>query len=278
VQPLADLSAVEARKLRGVIFDLDDTLLDHGALGEAAYSALFRLRASGLRLIACTGRPAGWGAVIQRQWPLDAAVVENGAIALVSDEAESRRVTVWDPLDPAARRARRRGLLELAAELVARFPEAELADDNDARRTDVTIDIGEHRCVAPAAIAAMQRIAADRGVRTVTSSVHLHLTLEPDDKASGTIRLLVRRFSEDATAARARYAFIGDSGNDAAPFAAFALTFGVANVRRHVHRLSVPPRFVTDEPMGAGFAAFAARLTELRAGAQAFRSGNSTER
>ena len=263
--PLARLTADEARRLRGVIFDLDDTLLDHGALGEAAYSALFRLRASGLRLIACTGRPAGWGEVIQRQWPLDATVVENGAVALVSDEAGSRRVVAWDPLDPAARRARRLGLLDLAAELVARFPEAALADDNDARRTDVTIDVGEHRRVPPEAIAAMQRLAAGRGVRSVVSSVHLHLTLEPEDKASGTIRLLARRFGEDATAARSRYAFIGDSGNDAAPFAAFTLTFGVANVRAAAMRLSVPPRFVTDEPMGQGFAALAARLIALRA-------------
>ena len=263
--PLARLSATEARRLRGVIFDLDDTLLDHGALGEVAYASLFRLRASGLRLIACTGRPAGWGEVIQRQWPLDATVVENGAVALVGDEAGSRRVVALDPLDPAARRARRRALLELAAELVARFPEAELADDNDARRSDVTIDIGEHRRVAAESIAAMQRLAADRGVRTLVSSVHLHLTLEPEDKASGTIRLLVRRFAEDATAARSRYAFIGDSGNDAAPFAAFTLTVGVANVRSHAPRLSVPPRFVTDEPMGQGFAAFAAHLIALRA-------------
>jgi hypothetical protein len=266
VLPLGRLSADEARGLRGVIFDLDDTLLDHGALAETAYGALFRLRASGLRLIACTGRPAGWGEVIQRQWPIDATVVENGAVALVPDEGGSRRILALDPLDPAARRARRRELLALGAELVARFPEAELADDNDARRTDVTIDIGEHRRVPAAEIQAMARLAAARGVRTVASSVHLHLTLEPDDKASGTIRLLVQRFGEDATAARARYAFIGDSGNDAAPFAAFKLTFGVANVRGPARRLSVPPRFVTDEPMGLGFAAFAARLTELRAG------------
>jgi hypothetical protein len=264
VLPLGRLSAAEARGLRGVIFDLDDTLLDHGALGAAAYAALFRLRASGLRLIACTGRPAGWGEVIQRQWPLDATVVENGAIALVTDEGGSRRIVALDPLDPAARRERRRALLDLAAELVTRYPEAELADDNDARRTDVTIDIGEHRRVPREAIVAMQRLAAERGARTLVSSVHLHLTNEPDDKASGTIRLLVRRFGEDATAARARYAFIGDSGNDAAPFAAFALTFGVANVRGPARRLSVPPRFVTDEPMGQGFAAFAARLAELR--------------
>lgn len=265
MRSLAHLSAVEARALRGVIFDLDDTLLDHGALSEAAYAALFALRGSGLRLIACTGRPAGWGEVIQRQWPLDATVVENGAIALVPDEGGSRRILALDPLDPAARRARRTALLALAAELVARFPESELADDNDARRTDVTLDIGEHRRVPPEVIAAMARLAAARGVRTVASSVHLHLTMEPEDKASGTVRLLVRRFDEDATAARARYAFIGDSGNDAAPFAAFKLTVGVANVRGPARRLSVPPRFVTDEAMGQGFAAFAARLIELRA-------------
>ncbi|MEP7120045.1 MAG: HAD-IIB family hydrolase [Byssovorax sp.] len=265
MEPLSRLTAIEARSLRGVIFDLDDTLLDHGALSEAAYAALFRLRGSGLRLIACTGRPAGWGEVIQRQWPIDATVVENGAIALAPSEGGSRQIVALDPLDPAARRARRGALAELAAELCARFPEAALADDNDARRSDVTVDVGEHRRVLPAAITAMQQIAAARGVRTVVSSVHLHLTMEPEDKASGTIRLLARRFGEDATAARARHAFIGDSGNDAAPFAAFKLTVGVANVRGPARRLSVPPRFVTDEPMGAGFAAFAARVVELRA-------------
>ena len=264
MQPLARLEAESARRLRGVIFDLDDTLLDHGVLGEAAYSALFRLRESGLRLVACTGRPAGWGEVIQRQWPLDAAVVENGAVALVTDGAG--RIVVEDPLEPAARRARRDGLHALAAELVARFPEAALADDNEARRSDVTIDIGEHRRVSSVAIAEMRRLAAIRGVRTVASSVHLHLTLEPEDKASGTIRLLVRRFGEDATRAMARYAFIGDSGNDAAAFAAFKLTFGVANVRNHLQSLSVPPRYIVDAPMGAGFAAFARRIAELRGG------------
>jgi HAD superfamily hydrolase (TIGR01484 family) len=263
VLALARLEAPCARRLRGVIFDLDDTLLDHGALGEAAYSALFRLRASGLRLIACTGRPAGWGEVIQRQWPLDATVVENGAVALVTDA--HGRIALEDPLEPSARRARRAGLLTLASALVERFPEAALADDNDARRTDVTIDIGEHRRVPDATIAAIRRVAATQGVRTVTSSVHLHLTLEPEDKASGTVRLLVRRFGEDATGAMTRYAFIGDSGNDAAPFAAFKLTFGVSNVRNHLQRLSVPPRFITDAPMGLGFAAFAAHLAELRA-------------
>lgn len=267
MRPLDALPASEARALRGVVFDLDDTLLDHGALGEQAYGALFRLREAGLRLVACTGRPAGWGEILQRQWPIDATIVENGALALIAEEPPSggaRRVVLLDPLDRAARRARRAGLLALAEELVARVPSATLADDNDARVTDVTLDIGEHRRVPAAEIAELRRVAAERGVRTLLSSVHLHLTHEPDDKASGVLRLLVERFGEDATAALGRYAFIGDSGNDAAAFAAFRTTFGVANVRGHLRALSVAPRYVAPEAMGRGFAAIAARLIASR--------------
>jgi hydroxymethylpyrimidine pyrophosphatase-like HAD family hydrolase len=282
--PLSALLSEQARALSGVVFDLDDTILDHGALTEAAFGALFRLRASGLRLIACTGRPAGWGEVIQRQWPIDAAVVENGALALISipdaaregtaasvsptskaAPARAPRVAVHGGLDLAARRAQRPALLDLAWELIARFPIAALADDNDLRVTDVTLDIGERRRVPARDVAAMRAIAASRGIRTTTSSVHLHLTREADDKASGVVRLLCEHFGEDATAARARYAFVGDSGNDAAAFAAFSLTFGVANVRAHIQSLSVPPRFVADSQMGRGFAEIAARLASLRA-------------
>jgi hydroxymethylpyrimidine pyrophosphatase-like HAD family hydrolase len=84
--------------------------------------------------------------------------------------------------------------------------------------------------------------------------VHLHLTASPDDKASGVLRFLYQRFGDDPSSARARYAFVGDSGNDAACFAAFATTVGVANVVPHLPRLSVPPRYVTRAERGAGFA------------------------
>jgi len=279
VRPLAEVDAAEVARLAGVVFDLDDTLLDHGELSEPAYGALFRLREAGLRLVACTGRPAGWGEVLARQWPIDAVVVENGAIAFVVEPATAptpasaggprtsspRRVTVVDPLPPLARRARRAVLLALAEEIVARFPEAALADDNDARRTDVTLDIGEHRRVGIETIRAITALARSRRVRTLVSSIHLHLTLETDDKASGTIRLLVEHFGEDATGARLRHAFVGDSANDAAAFAAFALTFGVQNVRAQLRGLTVPPRYVASAPMGLGFAAIAARLCAIRA-------------
>jgi HAD superfamily hydrolase (TIGR01484 family) len=266
LRPASDLSPEEARSLSGLIFDLDDTLLDHGALTEAAYTALFRMREAGLRLIACTGRPAGWAEVIARQWPIDAAIAENGAVAFVrAPTGEVDRALI--PRTRAAReerRQRRIELLSLADELIARFPDAALADDNDLRLTDVTIDVGEHRRVKPEDATAMREIARERGVRTLQSSVHLHLSVETADKASGSVRLLWEIFGEDPTRARQRYAFAGDSGNDAACFAAFASTFGVANVRSHLNKLSVPPRFVASAPMGRGFAEIAAQITSHR--------------
>ncbi|AUX27956.1 MULTISPECIES: HAD hydrolase family protein [Sorangium] len=274
MDPLSLLTPDAARGLAGVIFDLDDTVLDHGALTESAYGAIFRLRETGLALIACTGRPAGWGEVIQRQWPIDATIVENGAVALVRERAGpgealaptagASRVVTLDALDRGARRARRAELVALADDMVRRFPAAALADDNDQRVTDVTIDIGEHRRVPPEDVQRMRAELRERGVRTLVSSVHLHLTRDPSDKATGAVRLLSSRFGEDPTRARHRYAFVGDSGNDGVAFAAFALTFGVANVRAHLGKLSVPPRFVASQPMGRGFAEIAGRIAELR--------------
>jgi HAD superfamily hydrolase (TIGR01484 family) len=265
LKPLGALSADEARGLAGVVFDLDDTVLDGGALTLEAYAALHRLAEGGLALVACTGRPSGWGEVIARQWPVQAVVVENGAFAWVRDATRSTvEVTATDPLDRETRARRRQGLLDLARELVAEHPETALADDNEARRSDVTLDVGERRSVPREVIEALRTRAGERGVRTHVSSVHLHLASEPDDKASGAIRLLVDALGEDATAARRRYAFVGDSGNDAAAFAAFATTFGVANIRKHLREITVAPRYLAEREKGRGFAEIADALLARR--------------
>ncbi len=256
----------EARGLAGLVFDLDDTLLDHGELTEVAYASLFRLREAGLRLVACTGRPAGWAEVLVRQWPLDAGVAENGAVALVKERRPfgAPRVRMAFPADLAAAGARRAELRALAAEMCRRFPSAALADDNAARFTDVTLDIGEHCRVPAEDVAAMRAEASRRGVHTLASSVHLHLSFESADKATGTLRLLESCFGEEPTRARGTYAFVGDSGNDAAAFAAFTTTIGVANVRAYLSTLPVPPKYVTQAAMGRGFAELATTLVHLR--------------
>ncbi len=258
MRPIAQLSVAEASELDGLLFDLDDTLLDHGWLTEAAYRALFRLREGGLMLVAVTGRPAGWGEVLVRQWPVDAFVTENGAVALHREGAHVARL---DPLAPDQRLLRQRRLRAIASELRQRHPELEPTDDLPARTSDYTFDIGERRQVSQATVERALATARELGARTTHSSVHLHLTLDGDDKASGAVRALRQMQGVDPGAARRRFAYIGDSANDASCFAAFRTSIGVANLSG---RPTVPPRYITRCPMGAGFVEAAQVLLERR--------------
>lgn len=257
MQALDNLTREEAQSLRGLLFDLDDTLLDGTLLTEAAYSALWSLHRAGLRLIAVTGRPAGWGEVMARQWPIDGVVTENGAVALYRDGNSVRRI---EEADEATRRARRIRLASAFESLRARFGEARLASDNGARISDLALDVGESQSVPSDVREAMVQAARELGLRTYLSSVHLHLTLDSHDKASGTIAFLRDHFSDDPTVARTRYAFVGDSGNDAACFAAFRTTFGVSNVSHALDALSVGPKYLASRARGAGFAEIAAAI------------------
>ena len=264
MRPLGALDPRESARLVGVVFDLDDTLLTHGALDLEAYAALFQLRRAGLELVACTGRPAGWAAVVARQWPVAACIAENGAIAFAR---EGRALVRIDRATVAERCERGKRLAALVAEVERRHDDLVRADDAFMRITDVAFDIGEQRSLAPERVLAIRADAEALGLRTVASSIHLHLTLEADDKASGTLWLLASRHGEDPTGARSRFAFVGDSENDAACFAAFHSTFGVANARAAARRLSVPPRYLSSSERGVGFAEIASALVTGRGSA-----------
>lgn len=261
MRSLAALTAEEACRLRGVVFDLDGTVLTGGRLTLEAYKALFLLKESGLELVACTGRPSGWGSVVARQWPVDLTVVENGAIAFQRVDGTLR---LLDSLDQAARRERWQKLCRIRDALCEKFPTIPLADDQADRRTDVSFDVREGASISVEVVRAFRRAAERLGARTIESSIHVHVTLEPDDKASGTVRALAQVFGEDPTRARSTYAFVGDSANDGPCFSAFATTLGVANVANWLSQLSVPPRFVSTAAEGAGFAEIAERISELR--------------
>jgi HAD superfamily hydrolase (TIGR01484 family) len=256
VKPLSALTAAEARSLRGVLFDLDDTLLDHGKLTEAAYSALFRLREAGLELYVVTGRPVTWVRLAARLFPLDGGVGENGG-GLVGPGGKP-----LDAIPGAERAARSARLAELVRELGHEFADLEPADDAGERQSDFTFDIGEHRRVAPERVSAVSAFARARGATVHVSSVHLHVGFDAVDKASGAVRLLRLLHAVDPSVAVTRYAFVGDSENDAACFGAFRTTIGVANLRG---RPTIAPRFLTAEPRGRGVAELARALGALRA-------------
>jgi HAD superfamily hydrolase (TIGR01484 family) len=261
MRPLAALPAPVARGLVGLLFDLDDTVLTHGVLTREAYDAIWTMHEAGLRLVAVTGRPSGWGEVIARQWPIDGAVTENGAVHVVRENKGVRVLVDGTESEVAVRRARLAALVKTVA---LAMPAVRLADDNDARRSDVTWDIGENEHLPPEVVAELAGHVLAAGARTTRSSVHLHATFERDDKASGAMRFVHARFGDDVGSAIHRWAFVGDSGNDAACFAAFATTFGVANVKTYARSMSVPPRWISPSERGAGFAEIAKALVAAR--------------
>lgn len=256
---LSTLQRDDVCSLTGIFFDLDDTLLTHGVLERDAYNALWDLHEAGWRLLAVTGRPSGWAEVFVRQWPIDGAITENGAVFVVR---EGKGVQIVTDDGYVERRAR---LDALIADVSAKMPDITLANDVDARRSDVTWDIGECTTVPEERIRELTRIVVTAGARTTRSSVHLHASYERDDKASGAIRFVRERFGEDPATAVVRWAFVGDSPNDAACFAAFRTTFGVANVRPFASQMSVPPRWIAAAERGAGFAEIARALLAARA-------------
>jgi HAD superfamily hydrolase (TIGR01484 family) len=262
MKPLSTLTEEERSGISTLAFDLDDTLLTHGALTLEAYTALCKLRESGFRLVAITGRPANWGSVIAKQWPIDGCIVENGALAFYN---HAGRIKLWDPLAPEARELHSQRLKALAEKVASKFSDIALADDSPGRIADVAWDVREFAKISGERITALQAFLLSEGAATLRSSVHVHASFEVCDKASGFFQFAHYRWQELKETLVSTVAFVGDSGNDAACFAAFGTTIGVANVREQLAWIPKPPRYVTGRDRGAGFAELATHLLETKA-------------
>ena len=252
-----------APRLRGIFCDVDDTLTHDGTLVPAAYEAIARATAAGLRVVAVTGRPAGWAEVFACTWPLAGAIAENGAFAVrrATDGKSVERMT-WD--DEATCATQGRALAALAAEIVREVPDARLADDQWLRRCDVAFDIGETRQLARQTVDDISARIRAAGAQVVTSSVHAHAFFGDHDKAKMCARVARAWWNEALTDSRADYLFVGDSPNDQSCFAWFPVAAGVANVRRYLDRLAPPPTYVADAEGGYGFAQIAELLLRSR--------------
>jgi HAD superfamily hydrolase (TIGR01484 family) len=246
----------------GVVFDIDDTVTRNGILEASAFAAMHELAAAGFDLVAVTGRPLGWTDVIARQWPVRVAVGENGAGWTWTD-GSGVHDGYFSSEDERARQAE--VLARVRREVRAAMPHVRVTSDDRARRCDVAFDIGEWvslpRADVDALIATIERL----GCYASVSTVHAHAAPGAWDKASGVVRALGEALDTDVETALERWVFVGDSGNDAAAFARFPRSVGVANVRGHLDRLPVPPRYVTAADRGLGFAELAAHLIGRRA-------------
>jgi HAD superfamily hydrolase (TIGR01484 family) len=257
MQALADMPESVRRNVRGVLTDIDDTLSTGGRVGAAAYAAMERLRAAGLRVVPVTGRPAGWCDHIARMWPVDAIVGENGGLYMIHDAA-ARELRRHYAVEEVERRCNRARLASIAATVLREVPGCALASDQAFRETDLAIDYRED--VEPLSASSAERIAdllRNEGMSAKISSIHVNGWFGRHDKLSMTRILFAREFGVDLDDQRAQFVFVGDSPNDAPMFDFFPHSVGVANVREFAGRIATLPTYVTTRGCGEGFAELA---------------------
>jgi HAD superfamily hydrolase (TIGR01484 family) len=264
LQPLSNFTAEARAGLRGVLFDIDDTLTTEGRLTPGAYSAVARLHAAGLLVAPITGRPAGWCDHIARMWPVDAVVGENGAFYFRYD-AKRKKFIKRFVSNYEERVENRRRLDRLRVEILAAVPGAAVASDQLYREADLAIDFCEDVAPLPQSdIARIVDIFEAAGAVAKVSSIHVNGWFGDYDKLTTTRIMLQECFGIDLEAEKERFVFAGDSPNDAPMFAAFPNAVGVANLRDFEDRLPAAPSFITEARSGAGFAELADLLLEAR--------------
>ena len=261
MKPLAELPR---QGIRGLLFDIDETLTTEGRLTASAYGALERLKLAGRTTVAVTGRPAGWCDHIARMWPVDAVVGENGAFWFRHDRAAGRlmkRYVVSDE-ERALRRAR---LGAIAERVLAEVPGCAVASDQPYREADLAIDFRED--VPPLPMGQVQRIVEimeSEGLTAKASSIHVNGWFGGYDKLSTTRLMLREEFAIDVDASRAQFVFAGDSPNDQPMFRFFPNAVGVANVRDMEELMRDLPAWITPSPGSNGFAELADALLAAR--------------
>ncbi len=261
MQPLSSWPLEDRRRVRGVFTDIDDTLTTEGAITPDALQALAALKAAGLPVIPVTGRPVGWSVPFATQWPVDAIVAENGAVALLPGPGGLRKIYQQD----AATRDRNFARMQaVARRIVAEVPGATLAQDSPGRETDIAIDHSEFTHLPPEGIAQAVAIMREAGMTATVSSIHINGWYGDHDKWAGARWILRELAGRDLDAEIADWAYIGDSTNDQRMFERFAQSVGVANIARFVPQLTHLPRYVAPSERGAGFAEMAQALLAAR--------------
>ena len=258
-QRLSSSPCVAWAPVFGVFTDIDDTLTQDGAIERAALEALLALQAHDVPVVAITGRPVGWSEPFAHAWPVAAIVTENGAVALIRD---GEHVVTEYAQDETTRTRNAQRLREVAARVLREVPGATLARDSAGRVTDIAVDHSEFARLNDATIEHVVALMREEGMTATVSSIHINGWFGDHDKLSGARWMAQRLFHRELDAER--WVYVGDSTNDQAMFGHFALSVGVANLRRFADQLETWPAYITDGERGAGFAEVAQCVLDAR--------------
>ncbi len=281
MQALCDWALEDRHRLTGVFTDIDDTLTTDGAITPDALAALHALKAAGLAVIAITGRPVGWSAPFARDWPVDAIVAENGAVALFRpggagvlsqkglqpNQHGREQLSKRYQQDETTRRANHARMQQTGQRIVREVPGATLAQDSAGRETDMAIDHSEFTTLPPEKIAQVVAIMQAEGMQATVSSIHINGWFGGHNKLDGARWIVRELYGRALDPEIRRWSYVGDSTNDQLMFEHFPHSVGVANIRRFEAALTHLPRYITEGARGAGFAEVAAAILAARGAA-----------
>jgi HAD superfamily hydrolase (TIGR01484 family) len=259
-QLLSTVSRESLKHIKGICFDIDDTFSSHGKITAEAFQALWDLKNAGFTLIPVTGRPAGWCDHIARFWPVDAVVGENGAFTFFMHEGKLKR---YDTLTDVESSIAKSKLAALREKILEAFPHAKFASDQEYREYDLAVDFCEDVPAWPEAdVEKLVELCESYGAIAKISSIHVNTWFGRYTKIDGIRKYL--HYSHMVLGTKIPefndYMFAGDSPNDEPMFAAFTHSVGVANVAPYLPRLKHPPKYITVNEAGAGFAELARLL------------------
>ena len=258
------IPAEVCQNIRGVFFDIDDTVTTDGRLEGSAYLAIEKLHEAGLLTVPITGRPAGWCDMIARFWPVAGVVGENGAFYFAYDRnsAKMRRCYV------RSKEQRLEDHIKLAAlkkEILQKVPGSAISADQAYREADLAVDFCEDVDPLPnESVLKIKNIFGDSGAVAKISSIHVNGWFGDYDKLSTCQSFVSSELGFELSEQREKFIFVGDSPNDEPMFQYFPNAVGVANVQNFINQLQHPPTWVTRHESGAGFVELVDHLLKNR--------------
>lgn len=265
MKSIQEITHEEAAGLRFMLVDIDDTLTKGGKLLDSSYTALWKLKEAGLRVIPVTGRPAGWCDLIAREWPVEGVVGENGALAFW-EEAQNRGLpSLKVKFHEHAVRNDHPILEGIKERSLREVPGLRMAKDQFARLFDIALDFAEEDPVLPLESALkVKAIAQEAGAMAKVSSIHINIWMGKYDKRSMAEGFLTEQWGWKPGLGDREVIFVGDSPNDEPMFARFPLSCAVANIHRYKDLIRRFPSFVASQECGEGFAEIAGTLLKKR--------------
>lgn len=243
--------------LQVLLTDIDDTITSEGELTGPAFQALWDLKVAGISVVPVTGRPAGWCDMIARFWPVEGVVGENGGFYFRYDHKRKKMIRKY-VFPEAIQLKNQKKLKILSKKILKQVPGCKISADQFCRQMDLAVDFCEDVKPLPLKkVLKIQEIFESAGAQAKISSIHVNGWFGKYTKLSQSLKFLKAELGISYEQAKVVCGFVGDSPNDEPMWEYFPHSFGVANVHKFTDQIKTPPRFVTEELGGQGFASLA---------------------